>query len=220
MTACDPDLVHDLLDGVLDSARHEEVAAHVRGCVRCGDELRRLEALRARVAALPAGIEPVRDVWPALAARIEATKLRSLPTISPARLPRRWIGLAAAAVLLVAVSSAITTLLVRDRQAPVANVPPRDVQLATMRSFVGVEAEYLRAATELAEALDRQRGQLAPETVARVEASLRTIDAAITEARDALRRDPANDDLVRMLEATYRQKLDLLRRAAELPARS
>jgi hypothetical protein len=57
---------------------------------------------------------------------------------------------------------------------------------------------------------------LAPETVVQLRASLRTIDEAILEARNALARDPANRVLIEMLSASYRQKVDLLRRTTEM----
>jgi anti-sigma factor RsiW len=221
--SCDPDLIHDFADAALSEAARERVATHLRGCQRCRDELARILALRARVATLSATVEPARDLWPAIQAEVERRKTRPLRagvTTFPAR-SRRWMGLVAAAVLLVVASSAITALVMRERggMAAEGGRPARDVQLVAARGFAPVEAEYLRAARELAAELSERRTQLSPETVARVEASLRTIDLAIAEARAALDRDPANADIVRMLDATYRQKLDLLRRAAEMPAR-
>jgi hypothetical protein len=52
--------------------------------------------------------------------------------------------------------------------------------------------------------------------VKQLKASLRTIDEAILEARNALARDPANAMLIEMLSSTYRQKVDLLRRTTEM----
>jgi len=74
----------------------------------------------------------------------------------------------------------------------------------------------MRTASILRELLDSQKDALAPETVAQLNASLRTIDEAILEARNALARDPANKMLVEMLSASYRQKVDLLRRTTEM----
>ena len=49
-----------------------------------------------------------------------------------------------------------------------------------------------------------------------VKASIRTIDEAILEARNALARDPANKVLAQMVFSNYKQKVDLLRRTAEM----
>jgi hypothetical protein len=85
-----------------------------------------------------------------------------------------------------------------------------------LAAFTTEENNYLRTASMLQDLLDQQEASLAPETVAQLKASLRTIDEAILEARNALARDPANKLLVRMLSASYRQKVDLLRRTTEL----
>jgi hypothetical protein len=87
---------------------------------------------------------------------------------------------------------------------------------SNLAAFTIEENNYLRTASTLQDLLDQQQGVLAPETVAQLKASLRTIDEAILEARNALARDPANRMLVEMLSASYRQKVDLLRRSTEM----
>jgi hypothetical protein len=87
---------------------------------------------------------------------------------------------------------------------------------ATLAAFTIEENTYLRNVAVLQDLLDQQEGALAPETVAQLKASLRTIDEAILEARIALARDPANKMLIEMLSGTYRQKMDLMRRTAEM----
>jgi predicted Zn-dependent protease len=86
----------------------------------------------------------------------------------------------------------------------------------TLAAFTAEENNYLRQANMLQDLLDQQESALAPETVAQLKASLRTIDEAISEARAALARDPNNKLLVEMLSANYRQKVDLLRRSTEM----
>jgi hypothetical protein len=49
-----------------------------------------------------------------------------------------------------------------------------------------------------------------------VEESLRVVDDAIAEARQALARDPGNLAIADVLSANHEQKLDLLRRATRL----
>ena len=78
------------------------------------------------------------------------------------------------------------------------------------------EAEYTAAVQSLESALEQQRDQLDPVTVAIVEENLRTIDAAITEARAALAQDPGNLYLNQHLENTVKKKIQLLRRATAL----
>jgi hypothetical protein len=91
---------------------------------------------------------------------------------------------------------------------------------STVARWAPVEAKYAGVSRELARTVEERRAQLAPETVAQVERSLATIDTAIAEARAALARDPGNRDIVVLLAARWEQRLDLLRRATELPPRS
>ena len=90
-------------------------------------------------------------------------------------------------------------------------VPPA----ALPASFAATEAAYLDDLAELHAAFVAQRHALAPATITVVERSLAAIDAAIAEARAALVADPANQALAELLSTTYRQKVELLRRAAE-----
>ena len=98
----------------------------------------------------------------------------------------------------------------------VANSASGGATPATLAAFTIEENTYLRNVAVLQDLLDQQESLLAPETVAQLKASLRTIDEAILEARNALARDPANKMLIEMLSGTYRQKVDLMRRTAEM----
>jgi hypothetical protein len=92
----------------------------------------------------------------------------------------------------------------------------RDRDSLHVREFTREENNYLRQASMLQDLLDQQETALAPKTVAQLKASLRTIDEAILEARNALARDPSNRLLIEMLSANYKQKVDLLRRSTEM----
>lgn len=80
-------------------------------------------------------------------------------------------------------------------------------------SFRSEETRYLGAIEDLQDTLDRERAELAPQTIAILERNLAIIDRAIAESRTALARDPANRDLSRMVLSAYEQKLQLLQRA-------
>ena len=79
-----------------------------------------------------------------------------------------------------------------------------------------LEAEYVSQTETLSELLERQRDQLAPETIATLERNLAIIDAAIADSRAALAADPSNPELETLLRAGYEQKVALLERAAQL----
>jgi hypothetical protein len=95
--------------------------------------------------------------------------------------------------------------------------PPAPVMPAAVHA---VERSYADVVDELSAAVNAQRQTLNPETVAILERTLRVIDEAIAEARAALAADPRNDALVDVLSANYEQKVQLLRRASELRART
>ncbi len=200
----------------------------------------RLGALQRTLDDLPREITPAADAWPTIRARIEAARVVPMgaPTL-PARhrASNRWRVAAAAAVLVVG-SSAATVLVMRsEADAPAAATAQSGVTNeeaspaspgATSPGNVGVArqvardvwADYDAASVDLERVLQARRSRLSPATVQAVEVSLRTIDRAIGEARAALEKDPASRDLMDLLDSVYRQKLDLLRRANELPLRS
>jgi len=89
---------------------------------------------------------------------------------------------------------------------------------AVVADFASIETEYVDAASEILRAVRSGRVQLAPATVALLEKNLQVIDEAIRESREALAGDPANSALRAMVLASHRHKLDLLRRAATVPA--
>lgn len=191
----------------------------------------RLHALQRAAGDLPREVAPATDAWPAIRARIEAARV--VPMGIPAvpmrnRTSTRWRIAAAAAVLVVG-SSATTVLVLRseaDAPATATATPGAypGVALPTAGSarpgVLNIWADYDAASADLERVLQARRSRLSPATVQAVEQSLRTIDRAIGEARAALEKDPASRDMMDLLDSVYRQKLDLLRRANELPLRS
>jgi hypothetical protein len=169
--------------------------------------------------ALPREIVPPPDMWPAILAELAPRSSRTLLWTS------RWR--VAAAVLLVAGSSSVITLLaVRANErgraaATVAGAPSAPAGESRLPAHLAVaELGYERSIDALRRTLDERRDSLAPSTVATVERSLRIADSAIAEARSALEHDPANRVLADLLVSNYERKIDLLRRATELAPRT
>ena len=202
----DVDQLGDYLDGLLPAAVARAAAEHLGACDACGARLAELRALLAGAAASPPSIEPARDLWPAVRARIDVAAPRAARRLWPVA---PTLAAAAAAVLVVGAGAATLRL---GRSAPPAVAAARP-------SYARLDAEYAQAAAQLAAAVRGHgaRGALAPTTVATVEQSLRTLDGALDEARVALARDPHNAALVAMLSATHERKLALLKQAAALP---
>lgn len=174
--------------------------------------------LQERLEALPRSIEPQRDLWPAIQARIETGKVVAGRFESP-RPQRAWLHryglLAAAASLLVVVSSATTAWWLRGDRAP-APEAAATVAPAGWSEFIDAERAYQTVTDDLLLALQTRRDSLAPETVRVVEENLRLIDQAIREARAALERDPANAGLATKVTDIYRRRVDFLRQISRL----
>jgi hypothetical protein len=210
-----------LADESVESHEAAATARHVDSCADCAAELARLRSLLERTRSLSRAIEPPAEAWPALRDRLSSRRRRA-PAIARPWI-REWGLRAAAAVVLVAGSSALTVLTLRARSAPpVAEAPSstgstRAIAPAAVRA---VEQSYVGVVEELTTTLRTQRASLAPTTVATLERTLRIIDDAIAEARSALLADPGNAALLDILSANYEQKVELLRRASELLART
>lgn len=205
--------------GELSPERRLVVERHLASCASCSAEFARLELMLQAARELPMSIAPPLDVWDGVRAAIApAIPVGSSRRGRGASLLRSPWMLAAAALVLVASSSAITALVMRhdtsDVAAPSASAQPPVVALPA--SLARVDQEYARTAAQLEVALDARRATLAPQTIETLERSLRTIDTAIAEARRALAQDPGNRALVDIFSANYQQKLDLMKRVTEL----
>jgi len=201
----------DYVDGELAGPELHEVELHIASCPACREEERELRELLAHAAALPREVAPPRDLWPALSAELGAAP-RVLPFV-----PRRVVysGLAAAAVVVMAI--------VVSRGGPGSERPsgaalPIAIPAAARPASTlnEAEADYDRATNALLATLQDHRDRLAPETIQSVEQNLAVIDEALGQVRAALDKDPGNAELTRMLAATHRKKVDVLRRVVKL----
>ena len=212
-------LLDDYVTGELPEDARAPVAEHVATCALCAEEVRGLERVIARAAELPKSIDPPTEAWENIKAAIQrdAASVAALPRQRFASRHPVLVALAASIVVAI-LSSAGTVAYLRSRASTAQSVANGGDQAtpANFAAFTIEENNYLRTAGALQDVLDQQESALAPETVAQLRASLRTIDEAILEARNALARDPANKVLIEMLSANYRQKVDLLRRTTEM----
>lgn len=235
--------LHDYVDGALAPAERREVEAHLEGCARCRAEVAGFRGLLEDLASLPAGIAPERDLLAGVEAGIEAREesggegrsggVRRYPGGLRSALWAARVPLAAAAVVLVTVSSLVTAALLTggsrgpgadEAIGPGVGAPAVDPRTASpdeelpgaTAGYRAVDAQYAAAARELARTLEERRDELSPATIRLVEENLRVIDEALAEAREALAADPANPVLRQMVVATHERKLEFLRRAARV----
>ena len=211
------------LDGELDDFSRVRMEAHLAECLEC---TRTLAELRAIVVAAPAyaGSTPARDLWPAIKSRLGESDILSLhPVAALTGPPRRarfgWRELIAASIVMAAVGGG-SVWFALSRRAPPAETamtsPPATVAPAAGATSVEfAEQEYDTAVRDLEQVLEAGRDRLDSATVRTIEQSIVRIDAAISEARAAIQRDPSSSYLSRQIAANMRRKLNLLRVATQ-----
>lgn len=207
------DRIRDYLDELLCREERAELEAHLAGCVQCTAHVRAERELQRSLRALPTEITAPAGMLEGIHARIAAGPQPVTPgriglldrTLRSAR-----PALAAAAVVLVALSSGVTALWL-SRSDPA--VPEPAAAAPASPAILAVERPYQRQAAQLRATLDAGRAVLAPETVRILEENLAVIDAALAEARAVLREDPGNRAVLALLRATHERRIDLLRQA-------
>jgi anti-sigma factor RsiW len=214
------DRLSEYVDGELSAAEAEAVEAHLLECADCGNTLQELRAVVARARQV-IDRPPADDLWPGIAARLT----QSAPEQTKRKVAFSIPQLAAASVALMLMSAGTVYLMVNraprsgtaSGSVPATALAPVTTREALRQPVMAVKSpgseNYNVAITELERALTSGRTTLDTATVRILETNLRTIDAAITEARTALGRDPGNQYLNRYLDETMQKKIQLLRRA-------
>jgi hypothetical protein len=186
--------------------------------------------LDARLGSLPLEVEPRRDLWPAIATRIESG---AAPVAGSARRPA-WMWQAAAAVILVAGSSLLTASLL-DRKTPAVQSASQPVVVpaaagqaaaigsdgaAAMPAAFGpsgrLDNEYLVARQQLMRMLDERIAALPPSARAKLEFNLGEMRRAADEINAALAAQPGDPLLEELLLKTYQDELAVLSNVNEL----
>ena len=228
--------LNDFADDLLEGEAAEAIGDHLNGCLPCRDQIEKIRAVKGQAREWSEPVEPSRDLWQGIEARIRTSSRppvetearragRRRPDFRRARPWARPSLLAAAALVLLVVGAGIGVVLTRDGPAGADG----EVRLADPGAPAGgdadvrfagiareVEEAYEPTIRELREVLEAGRDELAPETIAVLEESLRVIDEAIQEARAALEADPASPGAARTLNSMYETKLHVLRTAAGL----
>jgi hypothetical protein len=161
-----------------------------------------------RIDELARSLPPTRDLWPGIAAAIEADRGAHLANAPSVRRPR-WMAAAgvAAAAALVAVgvwigqnmSSHSGSLVAGSHGTPVEIIP------AALR-----DAEYRKQRDELLVEVKQKLAGMPPTERDKVAASLATLQRSIQEIEAALGRDPANALLQELLVNSCQEEMRAL----------
>ena len=168
------------------------------------------DALMRAAAALPREIKPGRDLWPGIAQAIAVRERQ-----------RHWwnggFAQAAAVLLLVAGSSGVTYLAIKDDSSSLSPVAMEGDRVfrpvaGSFGSRYNLGPEFQDARDSLAEMLDSEMEKLSPDSRAEVQKNLDAIRAAIVEINKALANEPDNVLLQDLLIRTYHDELALMQK--------
>ena len=167
------------------------------------------DPLLAKAAELPMDVEPPRDLWPGIAAR-----LGEAPREANDR-GFRWPMALAAGFVVASVSALLTWSLMRAptptvvASTPTVQAQATDIVPVSYGPNSGLTAQELMARDELVVRFREKFTTLRPETRDAIVKNLAIMQAAADEIDAALAKDPASGMLKGMLVGTYKQELQL-----------
>lgn len=174
------------------------------------------DALMQAARELPRGVAPQRDLWPGIEQAI------SRPAPAPRWAWNRIAAQAAAVLLLVGGSSAVTWLALENQPQVAPGAATQPLHFETVAGSFGgryhLGPEFIDARNGLAAGLDAKLAELPPKTRQAVEQNIADIRAAISEMNQALANEPDNALLQDLLQSAYREELDLMRRVDSIAA--
>ena len=208
------------LDGELSAAKRADLEQHLESCDECRTALQQLRGVVTWAADFE-GREPANDVWPQIAAVIGDTPSGVVKLDARRRSPKRFVlsipqSLAAAIALAVVGAGgwSLARLTAPESQmAAVIDISVPDAG-ATVMATIAVAQKYGPAISDLERVLLQESGTLDSTTVRVLRQQLAIIDRALTEAQEALARDPASDFLAGHYTGMMKKKLNVLRQAA------
>lgn len=232
------------LEGEADSAERRTVERHAAVCARCSALLSDVNAIVRAAPQLPM-LTPSRDLWAGIESRIQPDVLplsaaRVEKEARARRVSPRWTTtrLAAAAAALVVSTAGVTYVATThaDAARTTAATGPASTNGApgsqdarslaapsgTARNASALSSEQLydREIAHLQTIVHDRRSLLDTATIAVIQRNLAVIDSAIAQSRAALAADPNSRFLNEQLNSVLGQKVELLRTAALLPART
>jgi hypothetical protein len=157
--------------------------------------------------------ESAEELWPSIRARIENEKIVPLESSQASR-RRRWPTIRHLAALgALAAGAMLTVVLLRpSHRVPVEPITASSDSMA-LRLVADSVKSYEDETRILLNRLEVQRALMRPDAVESIDRDLKVIDDAIAELKQAIANDPRNPALRHLLAASYRQKIDLLKRA-------
>ena len=212
------------LDGLLSPDESDAMAQHLAGCAGCRTVAEELEEVRRRARAL-GGVEPSRDLWPAIRARLDAEPdvvdltlhLDGPLSPAPAPAPRGSLLRVAATVALLVATGAAGWALRGAAAGSATHGFPTESSPAGFASTGGAGGDALGAeVSTLERLLSNPPEGMGVETVAVLRSNLVLIQRAVAESRAALEQDPDNSYVRRHLEGAMARQAAFVRQASQI----
>jgi hypothetical protein len=164
------------------------------------------------LAELPQAIEPPRDLWPGIEARIQAPRPAATAPVRPRLAQLRWLATAA-----VVASVAVGVWIGRDLVPTGVPVTPSvSVTPSLLSEGAAVDAayesdpRYRHQREELMRSVQARLAAMPPPAREKVAASLAAIETAKKDLESALGKDPSNALLQELLINTYQDEMRAL----------
>ena len=167
------------------------------------------ELLRA-ISSLPDAETPSRDLWTGIAEQLTE---RETKTYTP-----RWIPWAIAATLLLSFSSVLVswTNLQTANQVFAENNNLNQKDMAVHAQLKSMEQEFGLAKSALLSKIAMNSSQTDADLISDVKSNLIIIEQATSQLKAAIIKQPEDQSLPRLLQATYQQELVVLTQLAKI----
>jgi anti-sigma-K factor RskA len=203
------------VDDALGAAERADIERHVESCGDCRAAIRELREIRQVATSLDPRDPPARS-WSRLqrAIALEHGFKRTDPEPPAVPVGRRpiWVGLAAAAALVVAAGIGLQTPYFKRSSPPTPETAANNdaAAQAVEAELRQAEQHYEKAIQGLETIASTEKGALDPQTAATMQKNLAVIDQAIGESRAALRAQPTSAPAQQSLLESFKAKLALL----------
>jgi hypothetical protein len=199
------------VDGALPADEVRDINAHLARCADCMNDVARLRDIMARYKESSPSNAAVDELWPAIRSRIERDKVVSLGSSEQSH--RRVTGRHFAAAGALAAGIVLTVVLLRPSHRIPVDTTVEVSDTSALQLVSDSVKSYEDETRVLLNRLEVQRAMMRPDAVASMDRDLKVIDSAIGELKVAIQNDPRNAALRQLLASSYRQKIELLKRA-------
>lgn len=206
----------DYVDASLEVGLTRDLVQHLESCPECMKKRDAIVRLLEKSRSLPKEVIPPHHLWPGINKKIEESQ--KFPNDQVGNIPPspKWvIPISAAVVILM---SALVYWIIQNPGDESGNDVTEVHETTAVFPTETILASYSSTRDMLLVELEKRRDQLDPDTVRIVIDNLHIMDRAAAQIQEALKKDPGNRRLERMLMASYHQQVRLLRQAQDIPS--